>query len=403
MLGREPGRGPRGALLDRRATERAASEALRSVGFDIETDRPAHSLSAAERQLAEIARAVSLAASVVVLDEPTAALTPHEVQSLFAAIRRLKAAGIPILYVTHRLEEVPVICDRVQVLRDGRTVGELGAGAIKREAIVSLMIGRNIETMFPERGTDVATDRPLLRVSDVRPEGAPPVSFELYAGEILSLVGLVGGGQKEVARAVYGADPRGGGRVEMQGIAVSEGSPGNAVRAGIGYVSGERHRDGLIPEASLGQNITLVALRALTAGGVLRLRRERALATDLRRRFNIRSSGIDQPIYSLSGGNQQKALLARWAAVDARVLILDDPTAGVDVGARREVYDLVRDLTSRGVGILLVSSDIPEVVGMSDRILVFAQGLVVAEIRGSEATEALVLRHATRERGAQAA
>jgi ABC-type sugar transport system ATPase subunit len=401
MLGREPGRG---LLLDDRSVERAAAAALADVGFRIAPGRAAETLSAAERQLAEIARAVSMAAGVVVLDEPTAALTPHEVDGLFVAIRRITARGIPVLYVTHRLEEVPAICDRVVVLRDGKTVGELRGEAIARRAIVSLMIGREIQAMFPDRRPS-GLDRPpaILEVRDLRAAGGDPVSFDLHPGEVLALVGLVGGGQKEVARAIFGADPRLGGSVRVAGSSIEAEAPDRAIAAGMGYVSGERRRDGVVPELPLAQNITLVALRRLSRLGVLRRRRERSIASALRQRFNIRSSSIDQPIYSLSGGNQQKAILARWAAVDTKVLILDDPTAGIDVGARKEVYDLVRSLTDQGVGVLLVSSDVPEVVGMSDRILVFAHGAVVAELDGATATEAQVLRHATREDQAEVA
>jgi ABC-type sugar transport system ATPase subunit len=395
MLGREPRAGPWGLFVDSHKLALAAQDALKNVGFSVRTDRSASTLTVAERQLAEIARAASMAASVVVLDEPTAALTPDEVDNLFQVIRELRDRGVPILYVTHRLEEVPRICDRAVVLRDGRIAGELKATEIKHEAIVSLMIGRQIQAMFPTRPTAIPPTEVVLTVDGVTIESAPPVTFSVGRGEIVALAGLVGGGQKEVARAIFGALARSGGTVLLNGREIVPSSPEASVRAGMGYLSGERHREGVVPLMSLRKNLSLAALRRLSRFGFVRLRRERAVTSALRERFRIRSSSLDQPMGLLSGGNQQKALLARWAANEPSVLILDDPTLGVDIGSRQEVYELIATITHQGVGVLLVSSDIPEVVGVSDRVLIFAGRRIVAELERTDATEAAVLRYAT--------
>jgi ABC-type sugar transport system ATPase subunit len=395
LLGREPSVGPYGMFLDEGRVRLAAEEALRDVGFSLSVDRLAGSLSVAERQLAEIARAVSLAASVIVLDEPTAALTPDEVDRLLEAMRRLRSRGLAILYVTHRLEEVPRICDRVVVLRDGRVAGELRRESIEHNAMVRLMLGRDVQALFPPKEAVPSAAHTILEVHDLLVGAASPVSFSIRGGEILALAGLLGGGQKAVARAIYGASRPLGGEVSVSGRRLEPGSPAQAIAVGLGFVSGDRHRDGLLPQLPLKHNITISALRRLSRLGFIQARAETNIAERFRTTFHIRSSGIAQLMATLSGGNQQKALLARQAATEPSVLILDDPTLGVDIGARHEVYALIHDLTIRGVAILLVSSDIPEVVGLSHRVLVFADGRVTAELREGLITDEAILRSAT--------
>lgn len=395
MLGREAGRW----FVDDSKTARAARDVLDALRIDIPIDRSAGTLVVAERQLIEIARAVSLQAKAVVLDEPTAALTPPEVARLFEAIRRLRGNGIPVIYITHRLEEVPVICDRVVVLRDGAVAGELNTGELDRRRIVSLMVGREITSLFPPRSAHKGEAEVVLDVRGIRwRDTSTATSISVKAGEILALTGLVGGGQKEFARAIFGADEGAAGEVSVNGRQIARRTPVDSVRAGVAYVSGDRQREGVVPEMDVGKNLTLAALRRLSALGFIRSRLERRLAASLRTQFDVRVTSLAQPMKTLSGGNQQKSLIARWAGIRPSAIILDDPTLGVDVGARHEVYEIIRAMADDGVAVVVVSSDVPEVVGISDRIIVFARGQIVAELDGSTATEAEVLEFATRSR-----
>jgi ABC-type sugar transport system ATPase subunit len=324
------------------------------------------------------------------LDEPTAALEPREVDELMRLIGEVKSKGVGVIYVTHRLDEVPRICDRVVVLRDGKRVGELDHEHAVPDEIIPLLVGRDLGQLFPERSAH--GEKVVLHVEGLTVAGALPASFEVRSGEVLALTGAAGAGQREVARAVCGA-MQSRGTITVDGVAVRTGRPDRAQAAGIAYVSGDRAADGLFPEQSVWRNIAVGSLKTLSSlGGILHLRRERALGHDGVRQYGVRAASPNQEIATLSGGNQQKALIARWALTSPRVLVLDEPTLGIDVGSRREIYDHLADLASSGMAILMVSADNAELRGMADRVLVFDKGAVVAQMPAHEATEEAVLR-----------
>ncbi len=377
--------------LRRRKVRQVATSMLERSGLPLDASLPAERLSVGQRQMVEIARALSLASSVLILDEPTAALTPNEIEHLFAGVRRAAAQGLAVIFVTHRLKEVPVICDRVVVLRDGRAVGELPAHEATEHSLISMMLGRQITALFPEKTGH--EDDVVLRVQDLSTRGTQVVSFDLRRGEILALTGVLGGGQREVARSIYGAEQRRG-SVAVDGVELKPHRPDAAIRAGVVYVSGDRQTDGVMPNLSVERSLTLPELRHIASGRLVPRRRLRQLAQSMRDVFRIKAASLDAGVVTLSGGNQQKLLIARWLHRPPRVLLLDEPTLGVDVGSKTEIYALVRDLTDKGTAVLLVSSESQEALGLSDRILVMRQGSVVAELAGDDATEANVLMHA---------
>jgi ABC-type sugar transport system ATPase subunit len=396
VLGREPGVPHARWLVAGGAVRRAAQEIC--ARFDVELPLGARvgDLSLAARQRVEILRAAANAGRLVVLDEPTAALEPHEVDGLFRLVRGLTAAGLGVVYVTHRLDEVPVICDRVVALRDGRRVGELDKEHAVPAEIIPLLVGREVDQLFPELPSPA--ERVQVEITDLRTAGAGAFSVTLRAGEVVGLTGAAGSGQREVARAVFGAQASTG-TVTVAGRSVPRGRPDHAVRAGVGYVSGDRAKDGLIPQLSVWRNAVLAATRRLSRpAGIVHVRAERAMGLRLVETFDVRCSNPRQAISTLSGGNQQKALIARWAPLEPRLLILDEPTLGVDVGARREIYDQVAALVAQGMSVLLVSADFAELRGLSHRVLVFNDGDVVAEMPAEVATESAVLHARTNAR-----
>ncbi len=366
-----------------------AAAVTAELGVPLPVGSLAEDLSVADQQLVEIVKAAKVAGSVIILDEPTAALEQHEVRQLFGVIRTLKAAGLGVIYVSHRLDEVPQICDRVVVLRDGRNVGALESQDCTPDKIIPLLVGRSVEAAFPtlpEPGEAV-----VLTARGIATAGTAPVTFSVRAGEVVGLTGAAGAGHREIARAVFGAERLREGEALLDGSRVPD-DPAGAARRGVAYVSGDRVREGLFPDLSVWRNVAVAALRTVTPHlGLLRRRAERNLGLAGIATFGVRCSSPDQPISTLSGGNQQKALLARWAQVSPKLLILDEPTLGVDVGARREIYDHIAGMARQGMGILMVSSDHVELQGMSHRVLVFSQGQVVAHMSGKDATEAAIL------------
>lgn len=393
VLGKEPSTGVLPWWITKAGVRRRAQEIVDEVGIHVPLATRAEDLSLAAKQRVEILKAASEAASLIILDEPTAALEPEEVDELFRIIDTITSRGIPVIYVTHRLDEVPRVCDRVVVLRDGHLVGELDRAHLVPDEIIPMLVGRDVGDLFPFRpdpGDDV-----VLEAIDLATGATEPVSFTLRSGEILGLTGASGAGQREVARAVFGAETSQG-TVRVDGGVVPRNRPDRAAQHRIGYVSGDRARDGLIPQLSVWRNVALASLRTLSPRlGVLRGREERALGRSVAEQFRVRCASLDQEIATLSGGNQQKALIARWAAVAPRLLILDEPTLGVDVGARREIYDRVVELADQGMAILLVSADHAELQGLSHRVIVFAQGRATAELAAEDATEDAVLRART--------
>ncbi|MHA6513468.1 sugar ABC transporter ATP-binding protein [Tessaracoccus sp. Z1128] len=388
MMGREPGVSWLPFWIRQKAILAKAKEVTERFGIQLPLTTLVDDLSVAQKQRVEIVRAAAEADTLIILDEPTAALNPDEVDELFDLIGTLKATGIPVLYVSHRLDEIPRICDRVEVLRDGRNVGGLDHDDSVPAKIIPLLVGRQMGDLFPALPT--VTERVVLKAENVSGKLARNVSMTLRAGQIIALTGAIGAGQRNFARIVFGAD-RGTGSVELDGKPLQLGHPDQAVRAGIGYVSGDRATDGLFPILPVWRNATVVKSDDLATAGFLFPGRERKLGLELIKQFDVRTSSPNKVIAELSGGNQQKALLARWAAVRPKLLILDEPTLGVDVGARREIYDQIVALAETGMAVILVSADHAELQGMSHRVMVFADGEVVADMESKDASEEAVL------------
>jgi ribose transport system ATP-binding protein len=328
------------------------------------------------------------------MDEPSATLTEHELQNLFRLIRRLKEQGVGIIYISHRLEEIFEIADRVTVLRDGKLVGVRQVAETNRDELIRMMVGREITEQFPTRKTQRGDV--VLEVRHLNRKGVlHDISLKVHRGEIVGLAGLVGTGRTELARAIFGADPIDSGEILLEGKPVRIRSPQDAIRLGIGLMTEDRKALGLILSMTVRENNTLANLKALTRLGFVQLRRERQVAEQYVRDLMIRTPSIEQAVKNLSGGNQQKVVLAKWLFTRSKVLIFDEPTRGIDVGAKAEIYQLMNRLAEEGVAILMISSELPEVLGMSDRILVMHQGRIVGELSREEATQERIMHLAT--------
>ncbi|WEH17827.1 sugar ABC transporter ATP-binding protein [Streptomyces sp. VNUA24] len=386
FLGRQP---RRFGMIDRKRMEADAAALLERVGVKVSPRARVRELGIARLQMVEIAKALSLDARVLIMDEPTAVLTTEEVDRLFAIVRRLREDGVGIVFITHHLEEIAALGDRVTVVRDGKSVGQVPA-TTPQDELVRLMVGRSIEQQYPrERGE---SGEALLVVEGLTRDGVfHDVSFEVRAGEVVGIAGLVGAGRTEVVRAVFGADAYDEGAVRVGGSAVPRDDVGAALAAGIGLVPEDRKGQGLLLDASVEENLGLVTLRGATRGGFVDLKGQRANAARVAERLGVRMAGLHQHVRTLSGGNQQKVVIGKWLLADTRVLILDEPTRGIDVGAKVEIYELVNELTAAGAAVLMISSDLPEVLGMSDRVLVMAQGRIAGELAAAEATQDAVM------------
>ncbi len=373
------------------AERRRARETLERLGAGIDPELPAGNLEVARRQLVAIARALLSDARLLVMDEPTAALAAGEVARLFQVIGDLRRRGIGVLFVSHRLDEVISLADRVTVMRDGATLGTWPVEEISRERLVELMVGRPLDQEFPK--VRAAAGEEVLSVRGLTGGRARDVTFSVRAGEVLGIAGLVGSGRTDLARMISGADPKERGTVLLDGRLATIRSPRDAIRLGICLLTEDRKGQGLVPGLPALHNFALPNLDRWSAGGFLRKARELAAFRRLAGSLRIRLADPSQPAGDLSGGNQQKLLIARWLERDARVLIFDEPTRGIDVGARHEIYRLLNDLAARGKAILMISSDLPEVLGMSDRILVMSRGRIAGEIaEPAGATQEQVLR-----------
>lgn len=390
FLGREPGRW---GFLDRRAAEKEAARLLSELGVSVDPARPVRELGIAHQQMVEVAKALSEEGRILVMDEPTSALTSTEIAELFAAIERLRARGTSIIYISHRLEEVARIGDRVTVMRDGRRVTTLPARATPIPELVRLMADREVGEHFPRRR--VAPGDELLRVERLsRGTAVRDVSFTLRRGEIVGITGLLGAGRTELARTLVGAEPAHSGTVSLKGRAVVIRHPSDALAHGLGLVPEDRKTQGLVLGLSVERNVALPNTRRLSAWGVVRAAAESALAGRWVADMRIKTPSLAQPARLLSGGNQQKIVLGKWLAADVDVLIVDEPTRGIDVPAKVEIYDLMNRLTAEGKGILMISSELPEVLGMSDRVLVMRGGRIVGELESARTTQAEVLAFA---------
>jgi ABC-type sugar transport system ATPase subunit len=380
----------RGLFVSRPAIDRRARDLLGAIESSIDIRRLVGDLSVAEQQIVQIAAAAGSGARVIIFDEPTSSLSQREADHLYGLMGRLRASGITCVYVSHRMPEIFRLCDTITVLRDGKHVATQAASALDEAELVRLMIGRQLEEYLGQEG-ERAPGESLLRVEKLSSPGRfREVSFEVRAGEVVGLAGLVGAGRSDVTKAVFGLDPEAHGRIEISGKGLPSGSPESAMRAGLGLVPGDRKRQGLVLGMSALENLTLPTLAELSRFGWIRLGAERAWARQVFARLKMPPPNLDQIVGGLSGGNQQKIVLAKWLAARCRVLILEEPTRGVDVGAKAEIHALIRDLAAAGSGILLISSELPELLALSTRMLVLRGGQLVGELGRSADQEALL-------------
>ena len=392
FVGRQPIR--KGGQIDWRRLYRESGQLLTSLGVHLDLRKKARSLSIAQQQMVEIARAFSINARILIMDEPTSSLTLNEVADLFRLVRRLREDGTAIVFISHRLEELFEIADRVTVLRDGFYVGTRSMIEVNRDELIRLMVGRTITNLFPKQ--EVKAGDVMLKVENLTRQGIfEDVSFELRAGEILGMAGLVGAGRTDVARAIFGVEPPTGGKIQIEGQEIHISSPQQAIGLGLAYVPEDRQTYGLIPPMNIIANISLPMLGEYVRRGWLQAKAERSAAYDSARQMDVRANNIWQKARELSGGNQQKVVLAKWLSTKPRILILDEPTRGIDVGTKAAVHALMSKLASEGIAILMISSELPEVLGMSDRVLVMREGHVTAILSRAEATQENILHFAT--------
>jgi rhamnose transport system ATP-binding protein len=389
------GRHPRGRLnsVDWRAMRSGVVQLLEELGVDFAPDTPVRGLGVADRQLMEIAKALSSSARLLIMDEPTAALSPLEVDNLFVTVRRLRDRGVAIVFVSHRLEEVAALADTVTVLRDGRHVATQPADQLPHGEVVRLMVGRSLDALFPKEEAQIGDV--VLRAQGLASRGVfSGVSFDLRRGEIVGLAGFVGSGRTEIARAIFGIDRLDAGELWIDGRRFRPSSPRAALRRGLAYLPEDRLNQGLVQPMSVAANTSMAVLPELTPAGLLRPRRERALARRFMEELRIKATSPAQVVRSLSGGNQQKVVLSKWLAAEPRILILDEPTHGVDVGTKADVHRTISHLAAGGLTILLISSELLEILAMSDRVLVMREGRLAAELSRTEATEERIIQAA---------
>jgi ribose transport system ATP-binding protein len=396
FMGREP---RRLGMINWPAMNRQADDLLRQLNVHIDVRQPLMTYNVALQQMVAIARAISFQSKIVIMDEPTSSLDDREVATLFDVIRKLKAAGVSVIYISHRLDELHQVCDRITIMRDGRTIDERPMTNITKLEIVAQMLGKELGEVRQEGATGfherrVATDvAPLLEAEHVRrPRMLRDASVSVRPGEIVGLAGLLGSGRTELARVIFGADRMESGAIAYAGKSGAFGSPADAIRAGIGLCSEDRKAEGIIPYMSVRENLTLAALPLLTENGIVDADKQREVVDRFIARLGIKTSNADQPIRELSGGNQQKVLLARWLCLNPKLLILDEPTRGIDVGAKAEIQALIDELADTGLGALMISSEIEEITEGSDRVTVLSEGVTVAELDKGQISQDTIMR-----------
>jgi ribose transport system ATP-binding protein len=403
FIGREP-RGAAPFVLDEKALNKKAGELFETLHIKLDPRTRVSSLAVAQQQMVEIAKALSFNSDVLIMDEPTAALTDTEIDELFRIIRHVREGGAGVVHISHRLEELKQISDRVTVMRDGRYVDTVGTAEASIQSIISMMVGRTIFEASPEL-PEHPDPEVVLEVRNLnRGRVIRDVSFQLHRGEILGFSGLVGAGRTEVVRAVFGADPRDSGEILVHGKPIAIRTPADAVAHGIGYLSEDRKRYGLALIMDVEANVVLASMRRFVGRlGQIRFGRTKAAAEEHVKGLSIKTPGVSQRVRNLSGGNQQKVVIAKWLTADTEILIFDEPTRGIDVGAKSEIYRLLNDLAQQGKAIIMISSELPEILRMSHRILVMCEGRITGELSAAEATQEKIMTFATQREAVAAA
>ena len=391
MLGNEPTTSLK--LIDYAAMNDRARALLRQLGEVIDPTEPVRNLSTAKQQVVEIAKSLSRNVRILILDEPTAPLTDRETEILFGIIRKLKTDGVGVIYISHRLEEVFKIGDRITVLRDGKNVGSFGVKEVDRPTLIRSMVGRSLEDEFPR--TELARGTEILRVQGLGNQSVHDFSFSLQWGEILGLAGLVGAGRTELARILFGADKALGGKILLDGKELLPRSPQEAIEAGIGLLTEDRNSQGLFLQMNVRENISAANLASLCTGPFVRRKEEDAVAKQYIDRLQVKTPDAETCVETLSGGNRQKVVLARWLFADSKVLIFDEPTVGIDVGVKYEIYQLINNLAKSGVGIMVISSDMPELLGICTRIAVMCEGRITGFLTREDASQEKIMELAT--------
>lgn len=394
FLGKELTYGKTG-ILNTRAMKKATRESLLELGVDsIHPDQVAGNLSVGQQQMIEIARALATKSELIVMDEPTAALTDREIESLFEVIHSLRDRGVSIIYVSHRMEEIFRICDRITVLRDGEYVGTEIIKETSFDDIVRMMVGRELGERFPTRHTEIGDT--VFEVENLQLPGVfDDVSFRVKAGEVLGIAGLMGAGRTEVMETIFGYRKKSKGKITLHGKSLNIKHPLDAVKNGIAFITEDRKDKGLVIDASIRDNVALTNLNSISTGGVVAPSKEKTLVNDLVKRLHVRMASTNQAVKSLSGGNQQKVVIAKWIGIEPKVLLLDEPTRGVDIGAKKEIYSIMNELSENGVAIVMISSELPEVLGISDRIMVLHEGKVTRKLTCEEADQEQIMLAAT--------
>lgn len=381
-------------ICDKKAMRAKAQEVMEKMGVNIPVDAVMSDLSVGQQQMVEICKALMVDARVLIMDEPTAALTERETESLFKVMKSLREKGVSIVYISHRMEEIFELCDRITILRDGSYIGTEKISEIDMDGVVRMMIGREIGERFPKR--DVKIGDVVLRVEGLTREGLfHDVSFDVRAGEVLGVAGLMGAGRTEIMRAIFGCIPKDQGNIYIEGQKVRIKNPEQAIKAGIGFITEDRKTEGLLLEKSISDNIEIVNLKTVSQKGVLSRKKEKDLVKKEIEEFHIKCFGPWHECNNLSGGNQQKVVLAKWIATNPKILILDEPTRGVDIGAKKEIYNVINQMAALGVAVVMVSSELPEVLGMSDRIMVVREGEVRGVLDGKAADQEKIMTLAT--------
>lgn len=377
-------------FINKSEMQQKTKKLLNSLGIDINPNTQVRKLSVAFQQLVEVAKAVAQNAKILVLDEPTSSLSNSEVKALFNIINMLKQRGVSMIYISHRLEEVFDLCDNITVMRDGQYINTVNAGSVSREELIRMMVGRKISETYPERKSPVS-DKIILKVKNLKGPNVNNVSFSLYKGEILGFAGLVGAGRTETARVLFGAEKKTSGEIYYDGNKLMINKPIDAINAGIGFIPEDRKNQGLNLIASINDNIAIANLTEIKGRVLLSKKKERSMVNRYVKYLSIKTPNTKKKVSQLSGGNQQKVVLAKWLAKNCSILILDEPTRGIDVGSKHEIYKLMRELTEKGISIIMISSDMPELLGMSDRILVMHDHRINGELQKNEFSQQKIL------------